>query len=115
MYRELEYQIYIRELQKERFQENKLAREGDINALKAWKEFTQALAYALSWTVNIVDPEVVIIGGSVMHSSDIFWDSMVSLFKKYICPQTAASIQLKPAGLKDNAGFMGAAALMFVE
>ena len=55
------------------------------------------------------------IGGSVMHSSDIFWDSMVSLFKKYICPQTAASIQLKPAGLKDNAGFMGAAALMFVE
>lgn len=63
----------------------------------------------------MVDPEVVIIGGSVMHSSDIFWDSMVSLFKKYICPQTAASIQLKPAGLKDNAGFMGAAALMFVE
>ena len=94
---------------------SKLAREGDINALKAWKEFTQALAYALSWTVNIVDPEVVIIGGSVMHSSDIFWDSMVSLFEKYICPQTAASIQLKPAGLKDNAGFMGAAALMFVE
>ena len=42
---------------------SKLAREGDINALKAWKEFTQALAYALSWTVNIVDPEVVIIGG----------------------------------------------------
>ena len=50
-----------------------------------------------------------------MHFQHLIVDSMVSLFKKYICPQTAASIQLKPAGLKDNAGFMGAAALMFVE
>lgn len=94
---------------------SKLAREGDINALKAWEEFTHALAYALSWSVNMIDPEAVIIGGSVIHSADIFWDSMVSLFKKHICPQTAARIQVKPTDLKDNAGFMGAAALMFVE
>lgn len=94
---------------------SKLARQKDIHALKVWEEFTHALAYALSWAVNMMDPEAVIIGGSVMHASDIFWNSMVSLFKKHICPQTAAHIQLKPADLKDDAGFMGAAALMFVE
>lgn len=94
---------------------SKLARQRDIHALKAWEEFTHALAYALSWTVNMMDPEAVIIGGSVMHASDLFWDETVSLLKKHICPQTAARIRLKPAGLKDDAGFMGAAALMFVE
>ena len=94
---------------------SKLAREGDVHALKVWEEFTQALAYALSWAVNITDPEAVIFGGSVMDSSDIFWNPMVSIFKKHICPQTAAHIQLKPSGLKDNAGFMGAAALIFIE
>lgn len=94
---------------------SKLAREGDINALEVWKEFTHALAYTLAWTVNMLDPEAVIIGGSVMHSSDIFWDSMISLCKKHMCPPTAAHIRIKPAILKDNAGFMGAAALMFIE
>lgn len=94
---------------------SELARKGESAALKAWDEFTHALAYTLSWAVNLIDPETIIIGGSVIHSSDIFWDSMVALFKKHICPQTAERIRIKPAGLKDNAGFMGAAALMFEE
>lgn len=34
---------------------------------------------------------------------------------EHICPQTAERIQIKPAGLKENAGFMGAAALIFEE
>lgn len=94
---------------------SQLARKGELDAIKVWDEFTHALAYTLSWIVNMIDPEAIIIGGSVIHSSDIFWDSMVALFKKHICPQTAERIQIKPAGLKDNAGFMGAAALMFEE
>ncbi len=93
----------------------KLAREGEEAARHAWQDFTKALAYALSWLVNMLDPEAIILGGSVMGSSDIFWDSMISLLKKHICPQAAANIRIKPAGLKENAGFMGAAALMFVE
>ncbi len=105
--------ITLKELSGEEIGE--LARKGDANALKAWEEFAQALAYALSWGINLIDPEAVIIGGSVIHSSDIFWDLTVSLIKKHICPQTAATIQLKPAGLKDDAGFIGAAALIFVE
>lgn len=92
-----------------------LARKGESDALKVWDEFTHALAYTLSWIVNMIDPEAIIIGGSVIHSSDIFWDSMVALSQKHICPQTAERIQIKPAGLKENAGFMGAAALMFEE
>lgn len=94
---------------------SQLARKGELDAIRVWDEFTHALAYTLSWIVNMIDPEAIIIGGSVIHSSDIFWDSMVALFKKHICPQTAERIQIKPAGLKDNAGFMGAAALMFEE
>lgn len=93
----------------------RLAREGDEAARQAWQDFSRALAYALSWLVNMLDPEAIILGGSVMRSSDIFWDSTVSLLKKHICPQAAASIRLRRAGLEENAGFMGAAALMFVE
>ena len=57
-----------------------LARSGDKMALQVWDAFAQALAHALSWTVNITDPEIVIIGGSVLKSSDLYWDKAECYF-----------------------------------
>lgn len=89
-----------------------LARSGDKMALQVWDAFAQALAHALSWTVNITDPEIVIIGGSVLKSSDLYWDKAEWLFRKFICRSAARHTTLLPAALGDNAGFIGAAALI---
>lgn len=51
-----------------------LAIAGEEAAKQVWDEFAQALAYALSWTVNMLDPQMVVIGGSIIKSANLFWE-----------------------------------------
>jgi glucokinase len=63
-----------------------LARKDDPLAKKGWDEFGQALAFAMSWCVNLIDPDIVVLGGSISKSFDLFYRSMDLNFRKYICP-----------------------------
>ena len=89
-----------------------LARNGDEVALRVWDVFAEALAYALSWTVNTIDPELIVMGGSVLKSADLYWNKVNHLFRQYICQSASENMTLHPAMLGDNAGFIGAAALI---
>lgn len=89
-----------------------LARTGDKMALRVWDDFAEALAYALSWTVNMTDPETIVVGGSILKSADLYWDKVNKWFRNYICRSASDCITLQPAMLGDNAGFIGAAALI---
>lgn len=92
-----------------------LAIAGEEAAKQVWDEFAQALAYALSWTVNMLDPQMVVIGGSIIKSANLFWEQADTMFRRYVCRSVADSVSLKPAALGDDAGFIGAAALFFNE
>ncbi len=92
-----------------------LAIRGDEAAKQVWDEFAQALAYALSWTVNMLDPQTVVIGGSIIKSANLFWEQADTSFRRYVCRSVADRVSLKPAALGDDAGFIGAAALFFNE
>ena len=92
-----------------------LAIAGEEAAKQVWDEFAQALAYALSWTVNMLDRQVVVIGGSIIKSANLFWEQADTSFRRYVCRSVADSVSLKPAALGDDAGFIGAAALFFNE
>ena len=90
-----------------------LARKGNRQAIATFDEFSDALTYAMAWAINVVDPEVVIIGGSVVRSADLFLDNVKKRLAKFITRQAAEQLEILPAQLEENAGFMGAAALMF--
>ena len=92
-----------------------LAFNGDIKAIESWGIFGRALAVALAWGINFTDPDIVILGGSIAKSYELFSDSMESHLKKYICPVPAEKTRIEKASLGDNAGFMGAAALVSVK
>lgn len=92
-----------------------LAIAGEEAAKQVWADFAHALAYALSWTVNMLDPQVVVIGGSIIKSANLFWEQADTSFRRYVCRSVADSVSLKPAALGDDAGFIGAAALFFNE
>ena len=92
-----------------------LAIAGEETAKQVWDDFAQALAYALSWTVNMLDPQTVVIGGSIIKSANLFWEQADTSFRRYVCRSVADSVSLKPAALGDDAGFIGAAALFFNE
>lgn len=85
-----------------------LAREGDPAAGRVWERFADALGFALSWTVNMVDPEIVVLGGSVTESADLFLSRADAFMRRYICQSTAEKIRVVPAMLGANAGVIGA-------
>lgn len=89
-----------------------LAYNGDANAIETWNIFGEALAVALAWGVNMIDPDIVILGGSIANSIDLFYDSMDNILRKSICPVPADKTRVVKAELGNNAGFIGAAALM---
>ena len=89
-----------------------IAYNGDANAIETWNIFGEALAVALAWGVNMIDPDIVILGGSIANSIDLFYDSMDSFLRKHICPVPAAKTQVVKAVLGDYAGLIGAASLM---
>ncbi len=89
-----------------------LALEGDSHALQTWNEFGAHLAVPIAWSVNLLDPEVVILGGSVTEAFSFFKDSMEEHLRKWICPVPSKTTRVIPARLGDNAGFIGAACLV---
>jgi len=91
-----------------------LAKNNDVNALQTWKEFGEHLAVAMAWAINLIDPEIVIIGGSIAKAYKYFSDSMEKKLRTQICPTPAEKTKVLVASLGDYAGFIGAASI-FIE
>ena len=88
-----------------------LAEKGDKDALRTWEEFGRHLAVAIAWSINLIDPEIVILGGSISNAFKFFASSMEDNLRKYICPTPAKKTKVVCATLGAEAGFIGAAAL----
>jgi glucokinase len=91
---------------------SQLAIRGDSDAIETWNIFGEALAFTLSWGINMVDPGIVILGGSIANSFDLFYESMNRSLRKFICRVPSDKTKVVKASLGDNAGFIGAAALV---
>ncbi len=89
-----------------------LARSNDNEAINAWQEFGRALAFAMAWSINLIDPDIVILGGSISSAIDLFGETMNSNLKKNICPVPASKVKIVQAELGNKAGYIGAACLV---
>ncbi len=88
-----------------------LAEKGEENALATWSEFGKHLSVAMAWTINVIDPDIVILGGSISNAYPYFSSSMEENLRKYICPVPSERTRVVCSKLGANAGFIGAAAL----
>lgn len=102
----------ISDRDKTSFEVYKMALEGDTEALQTWNEFGKHLAVPIAWSINLIDPEVVILGGSITGAWPFFKDSMEEHLRKWICPVPAERTKVIRAKLGNNAGFIGAACLV---
>ena len=91
---------------------SELARQGDSNAIETWNIFGSTLGRTIAWGVNMIDPGIVILGGSISNSFDLFSNSMDEIFRKNICPVPALKTKIVCASLGNNAGFIGSACLV---
>ena len=89
-----------------------MAECGDADALQTWAEFGTHLAVPLAWAINIIDPEIVVLGGSIAAAHAFFKDTMEVNLRKRICSVPAEKTKVVLAQLGDYAGFIGAACLL---
>lgn len=88
-----------------------LSRNGnDANAIKTIKRLTHFFGKAISVVIDIVDPDVVVIGGGVGNIDELYIDGVQSA-KEYVFNDGLETIFLKPE-LGDSAGVFGAAMLV---
>ncbi len=88
------------------------AYRGDVLAEKTYREFGDYLGMAFANIVNLIDPEAIVIGGSVSYSSDLFLKQAKKAMKEFIAAPEAKEIIILKSKLKDNAGAIGAALLV---
>ena len=89
-----------------------LAFKGEKNAVQTWEQFGEHLAHAIAWGINMIDPDIVILGGSVANAMELFAPSMERSLRKGICPLPAERTRVVKAGLGGHAGLIGAACLV---
>jgi glucokinase len=90
----------------------KLGHLRDPMAIKAWEEFGTDLGYCIAWCINLLDPDIVILGGSIAKAMDLFSPAMEKYLRQHVCPVPAQKTRVTQAVLGDKAGFIGAACLI---
>lgn len=78
--------------------------------IKTWIDH---LAIALGNIVNMYEPQVIILGGGVMKSSDLFFDELKGRVKQYIYPGARKFLLIKKAMLDQYSGLIGAGLLPY--
>lgn len=89
-----------------------LAQQGDHDAIGAWSEFGLHFGKILAIITNLLDPDVIVIGGSVSNAWDFFKHSLIENLHQNINQAPREHIAVIRASLGDNAGLLGAAALL---
>jgi len=88
------------------------AYHGDVLAEKSYEEFGHYLGISLANVVNILDPELIIVGGGVVESSDLFLSRTKKIMRQYIKSPEAKVVKIVKGKLGANAGAIGAALLV---
>lgn len=72
----------------------------------------QYLGLGLSYLVNLLNPECIVVGGGVMaHSGDAFFERVEKAMRQYSMKELVAPAKLVRAGLGDQSGLVGAIAV----
>ncbi|WP_394201468.1 ROK family protein [Shewanella waksmanii] len=86
------------------------ARQGDAEAQAAFEQFGQHVAYAISQLLLILDPQVIVLGGSVAKSFDLFSHSVWQSLASFPYQKVIKNLQIVTA-TEPNSALLGAAQL----
>lgn len=87
------------------------AEAGDVEAKEAYRRFGFWLGVAVSNLINIINPETVVIGGSIAKSSNLFEKDMQKGVEEHVSFPHAKKTKITFSKLGDEGGALGAAYL----
>ncbi|MFH1644829.1 MAG: ROK family protein [Candidatus Omnitrophota bacterium] len=88
------------------------ARKGDVLAISIWEDIASILGVGLSNLVNILNPQIIVIGGGVSKTGKFFFDRIKSTIKEKALKANLAGLKVVRAKFVDDAGVVGSAALI---
>ncbi len=89
-----------------------LAGKGDARAKKIWEQVGSRLGIALSGIVNVLNPDVIVIGGGVAKAGRILFDTVRETIGRRAMSVQSKRVKIHPAALGSDAGLIGAAVLV---
>jgi glucokinase len=88
-------------------------REGDELAIEVFRRMGVYLGIGLASLINVVNPEIVVIGGGLSNGWDLFEKHMNQQVIERAFPIPAGRVKIVRAQCCDDAGLLGAARLAF--
>ena len=85
------------------------ARAGDVLATMICNEFADLLGSGIANIVSLVNPEIVILGGSVGSNAGFLIPRMLEVVNTWAQPVSAQSVHILQSTLAGDAGLLGAA------
>lgn len=86
------------------------AEAGDPVAIDVVRSAGEALGNGVGFLLNVLDPEVVIVGGGLGQAGGLYWRSFVEATRRHIWADATRDLPILPGELGNDAGFIGAAA-----
>ncbi|MDQ6931723.1 MAG: ROK family protein [Candidatus Eremiobacteraeota bacterium] len=91
----------------------KAAQKGDLHALAAWNNFSDDLALGLANVIAFVNPELIALGGGVSSAGDYVLGSVRERVDQLTTMVPRGATRIEIAKLGNDAGAIGAAAMVF--
>lgn len=89
-----------------------LLHTGDRGTLRAIEDAGDAVGRALAFTVMLLNPELIVVGGDLASAGDILFEPMRRSLARNTMDSHAQPLRIVPGSLGDSAGVRGAAALV---
>lgn len=89
------------------------ARDGDANAIEAYRRGGAVLAQGLASILKVLDVPLVVIGGGVSQSWDLMQATFDARLHQDLIPALRGRVRVKTSQADDQAGIVGAAMLAF--
>ncbi len=89
------------------------ARRGDVSAVAVVQRAGKALGFTLSHAVNLLNPELILLGGDIVSGEDLIIPLIRSEIERHALPQLASAVSFAASDLGPDIRLRGAASLAF--
>lgn len=86
-------------------------RSGDADCTEVFRESARHLATILAYTIDILNPEVIALGGVFMRNADLFMPVVEPILREEALPGALDVCRIVPAALGENIGDYAALAV----
>ena len=90
-------------------------RDGDEMARKIWYEAIDQIGATIASMINLISPELVLIGGGLAQSKDLIFDRIEEIVKKRAMLTSIRNVGIRPVTFGMQAATKGAASLILNE